>query len=51
MVIPFFENCLPASLLKKGLSENLKKRLDLLTLSPNPISVINRRNGCGSTVC
>jgi len=46
------------SLFKKGLIENLFKK-DLIEneitfefekLSPNPIGVINRRNGCGSTV-
>jgi len=39
-----------ASLFKKGLSENPKQCLDLRTLSPNPIGVINRRNGFGATV-
>ena len=37
------------SLFKKGLSENPKKRLSLSTLSPNPIGVINRRNGFDQT--
>jgi hypothetical protein len=45
-----FGNCLPASLFKKGLSENPWQRLDLIVLSPNPIGVINRRNGFGATV-
>ncbi|HWQ48317.1 MAG TPA: hypothetical protein VN414_05120 [Methanosarcina sp.] len=40
-----------ASLFKKGLSENPWQRQGLMrTLAPNPIGVINRRNGCGSTV-
>jgi hypothetical protein len=35
-----------ASLLKKGLSENPLQRFGLMRiLSPNPIGVINRRNG------
>jgi len=33
------------SLFKKGLSENPWRRLSLRALSPNPIGVINRRNG------
>jgi len=41
---------LPASLFKKGLTENPEKRLSLKILSPNPIGVINRRNGCGTTL-
>jgi hypothetical protein len=40
----------PASLFKKGLSENPKHCLDLKNLSSNPIGVINRRNGCGPAV-
>jgi len=35
---------------KKVLSENPEKRLSLKLLSPNPIGVINRRNGCGTTL-
>jgi len=41
---------LSASLFKKGLSENPEKRLSLKLLSPNHIGVINRRNGCGTTL-
>ncbi|WP_054864942.1 CBS domain-containing protein [Methanosarcina barkeri] len=33
------------TLLKKILTENPEKRLSLKILSPNPIGVINRRNG------
>ncbi|MCC4767356.1 hypothetical protein FXW07_12180 [Methanosarcina sp. DH1] len=36
---------LSATLFKKGLTENPKNRLSLITLSSNPIGVINRRNG------
>ncbi|WP_255351925.1 hypothetical protein [Methanosarcina sp. Kolksee] len=38
-----------ATLFKKGLTENPKNRVSLITLSPNPIGVINRRNGCSTT--
>ncbi|AKB43717.1 hypothetical protein [Methanosarcina vacuolata] len=31
---------MPATLFKKGLTENPKNRLNLITLSPNPIDVI-----------
>jgi hypothetical protein len=50
---------LRATLLKKLLARNpFEKRLDrkpekylsLRILSPNPIGVINRRNGCGTTL-
>ncbi|WP_292388265.1 hypothetical protein [Methanosarcina sp. UBA5] len=39
-----------ANLFKKGLIENPLQRLSLRTLTPNPIGVINRRNGCSSTI-
>ena len=41
---------LTATLLKKGLTENPKNCLSLITLSLNPIGVINRRNGCSTTL-
>jgi len=55
----FSKNCLPASLFKKGLSENLLRKgfienyksiFKFKVLSRNPIGVINRRNGCSPTI-
>jgi len=44
-ITSLLKNCLPASLFKKSLSENDELTFGLITLSPNPIGVINRRNG------
>jgi hypothetical protein len=41
----FSKNCLTENLLRKGFIENPRQRLNLGVLSPNPIGVINRRNG------
>ncbi|WP_156151054.1 hypothetical protein [Methanosarcina sp. Kolksee] len=46
VITSLFKKGLNATLFKKGLTENPKNRLSLITLSPNPIGVINRRNGC-----
>jgi len=44
-----FKKLLASNPFKKSLTENPEKRLSLKILSPNPIGVINRRNGCAQT--
>jgi hypothetical protein len=43
--LPLSFKGLTVTLFKKGLTENPKNHLNLMNLAPNPIGVINRRNG------
>jgi len=49
-----FHNLSPGKLARKPFQKRLdrkpKKYLSLRILFPNPIGVINRRNGCGTTL-
>jgi len=45
-----FEKMLDRNPFQKRLDRKPSKHLNLMNLSPNPIGVINRRNGCGTAL-